>query len=241
MTKNSSQATQDSHTKTEASSQGTQDNSQSGSGSQSTSVPLISVITPTWRRYGLLGRCAAAVESQDYPKVEHIIVSDGPDEEFMRRFGDPVVRGGYSRYAFQLSQHDESLHWGHLARQYGVEMAAGEFITYCDDDDLLRPRHCAVMAKALQDNPNAGWAYSQMASHHVNESISVIGQGPPACGNIGTPMIMHRKKILEYGSWGPASAFEDWEIVLRWINADIEYVAVEEVTSDVWPSAYHGH
>jgi glycosyltransferase involved in cell wall biosynthesis len=217
------------------------DSSQPPEDSQVTKVPLISVITPTWRRYSLLGRCAAAVESQDYPKIEHIIVSDGQDEEFMRRFGDPVVRGGYSRYAFQLPEHDESMHWGHLARLHGTEMAAGELITYCDDDDLLRPHHCRVMAAALAANPDAGWAYSQMASHHVNETISVIGQGAPACGNIGTPMIMHRREILEHGTWGPASAFEDWELVLRWINEGIKYVEVGEVTSDVWPSAFHGH
>ena len=44
-------------------------------------TPLVSVITPTWQRADLLvNRCIPSVQAQDYPVVEHIIVSDGPDQ-----------------------------------------------------------------------------------------------------------------------------------------------------------------
>jgi len=181
------------------------------------------------------------VQAQDYERVEHIIVSDGPDGVLREKLAPDSPLKPRNTWYLELPEHAEELHWGHLARLFGIEHALGEFITYCDDDDALRPNHCSVLVKALMDNPEAGWAYSQMASHHVNESISVIGSSQPACGSIGTPMIMHRKEILEHGAWGPASAFEDWELVNRWNMAGVKYVNVEEVTSDVWPSAFHGH
>ena len=42
--------------------------------------PLVTVVTPTWQRHPLLfSRCVPPVQAQDYPAVEHIVVSDGPD------------------------------------------------------------------------------------------------------------------------------------------------------------------
>jgi hypothetical protein len=51
-------------------------------------------------------------------------------------------------------------------------------------------------------------------------------------------MIMHRKWVLDHGSWGPASWKEDWELVERWLDAGVKYVNVDAETSDVWPSRF---
>jgi hypothetical protein len=40
--------------------------------------------------------------------------------------------------------------------------------------------------------------------------------------------------------WGQASQYEDWELVLAWINEGVQYVRVDAETSDVWPSLYRG-
>jgi hypothetical protein len=204
------------------------------------SLPTVSVISPTWRRHDLLlSRCVPSVRAQSYPAVEHIIVSDGPDPELAKELPDRA--GPRSQYLFQLAEHSPEKHWGHLARLHGLEMASGELIAYCDDDDALRPEHCALLAAALAKHPEAGWASSFMASHRPpDETVTEIGYGSPSAGNIGTPMIMHRREILEHGTWGPASDFEDWNLVNRWIHAGAGHVQVEEVTIDVWPSLFYG-
>jgi glycosyltransferase involved in cell wall biosynthesis len=205
--------------------------------------PVITVITPTWwqRHDQLLNRCIPAVRDQTYPNVEHLIVSDGPDAELANKLFPPFRTGGRSQWFTNLPEHDPAPHWGHLARLHGLTFASGEFITYCDDDDVLRPKHCELLVNALLEHPEAGWAYSRMLSHRFeDEGVSEIGVGPPSCGNIGTPMIMHRREILEHGTWGPASEFEDWELVNRWLHAGVEYVAVDEITVDVYPSLFFG-
>jgi cellulose synthase/poly-beta-1,6-N-acetylglucosamine synthase-like glycosyltransferase len=41
--------------------------------------PLVSIITPTWKRRDLLvKRALPSVAAQDYPNIEHVVVSDGP-------------------------------------------------------------------------------------------------------------------------------------------------------------------
>lgn len=209
------------------------------------SLPLVSIITPTWHRHDLLlNRCAPSVWAQTYPAVEHIIVSDGPDPELSEKLFPPWRSGQRSRWFASLPVHEEEDHWGHLARLHGIECATGELIGYCDDDDALRPDHVQLLASILNDHPDIGWVSSLMASHSPaadgEDVLTEIGHGPPSCGNIGTPMILHRREILEKGTWGPASSFEDWELVNRWIQAGVSHRQVGEVTIDVWPSLYYG-
>lgn len=199
-------------------------------------APLVSVVTPTWRRHDLLlGRCIPAVQAQTYETVEHIVVSDGPDETLLAELCElmPFQR---TLILSQLDEHvtDEDNNFGHWARLRGVETANGEYITYCDDDDALRPEHCRLMAAALDADPEAGFAVSRMVSHHAHATI--VGWGPLALGNLGTPMIMHRRSTLEKGTWGPPSWTEDWDLVEKWLDAGIRYVNVDAETSDVWPS-----
>jgi hypothetical protein len=73
---------------------------------------------------------------------------------------------------------------------------------------------------------------------HGPHGESVIGQGPVAAGNVGTPMIMHRRGILDVATWDHASAFEDWELVWAWMQAGVPHVRIDAETSDVWPSIY---
>ena len=197
---------------------------------------MVSVITPTWRRNGLLlDRCIPAVQAQDYPRVQHVVFSDGPDDDLMRRIRayqgkkHPVIYG-------QFPERNPLTENASAPRNAGIALAAGELITYVDDDDALRPEHCTLLAAALAADPEAGFAVSRMVSHHAHPTV--IGWGPLAMGNLGTPMIMHRRSILEHGGWGPDSWVEDWELVERWLEAGIKYANVDAETCDVWPSVY---
>ena len=61
-----------------------------------------SVITPTWQRHdALLQRCIPSVLAQDYPAVEHVIASDGPDDYL----ADLLPQHPSQRYV-QLAGHD---------------------------------------------------------------------------------------------------------------------------------------
>lgn len=204
-------------------------------------IPTVSVITPTWnRRKMLLERCIPSVQSQSYPNIEHVIVSDGPDPELREMFNKVAETALRFTWFLELAEHDPEKHWGHFARLYALTMASGQFITYCDDDDSLRQDHCSLLAKALIDDPGAGFAVSRMMCRSPTHGPAVIGWGPLECGNVGSPMIMHRREILEHGTWGPASISEDWDMVERWLKAGIRCADVPEVTADVWPSVHRG-
>jgi len=205
--------------------------------------PLVSVITPTWQRHDwLLNRCMPSVRAQTYPNMEHVIVSDGPDDELdgllweqahARKITDPRLTWGF------LDEHDTGKHWGIPARLRALEIAQGDLIAYLDDDDEYDPRHVELLAAALAAEPDVMWVYSQMNSHLEDGNTNVIGSTMPGPCNIGTPMIMHRRELLEVASWGGADALEDWNLVERWEAAEAPRRFVPEVTVQVWPSLYH--
>jgi glycosyltransferase involved in cell wall biosynthesis len=205
------------------------------------SLPLVSVVTPTWqRRELLLNRCIPSVQAQGYSEIEHLVVGDGPDEVLRKDLAEPWLRGWRNLWYKEFPVREPGSHYGHLCRREGLEFAAGAYITYVDDDDALRPLHCGLLAAALDEHPEAGFAVSRMVSHGPGGAC-VIGHGELACGNVGTPQIMHRKEIAEVATWDHAGQFEDWDLVLAWINAGIRYVRVDAETSDVWPSVWHGN
>lgn len=204
------------------------------------SSPLVSVVTPTWQRHDLLlSRCIPSVQAQDYANVEHVIVSDGPDPELAAKIAaaDCETATTMLRYS-ELSAHYPGENFGHFARREAIARASGDYITYNDDDDALTPDHCRLLAAALDAAPEAGFAVSRMRSHGPDGAVTVIGWGPLSCGNVGTPMIMHRRWVLDRGNWGPPSRTEDWDVVWKWLQAGVGYVNVDAETSDVWPSLF---
>ena len=79
--------------------------------------PLVSVVTGTWQRHDLLMEAIANVRSQTYPNIEHVIVSDGPDQalvwELAQRGIMPYLPMDGMRVPirFVLSQGGLDLYW----------------------------------------------------------------------------------------------------------------------------------
>ena len=195
-------------------------------------VPLISVITPTWQRHDLLlDRCIPSVAAQDYPAVQHVIVSDGPDNVLA---GKIAGRSCGAVVWDALPAHDPAARWGHWARLRGLELATGEYIAYLDDDNAFRPGHLAKLAAALDADPSAGFAYSQIMMHNGGSSY-VVGVPPPAYGQIDTSAIMHRRGLLDTATWRDEGQVTiDWDIVERWLHAGTGWAHVPEVTADYY-------
>ena len=189
-------------------------------------APLVSVITPTWRRHGvLLGRCVPSVQAQSYGNIEHVVVSDGPDPELAA-----VIPPGI-RFA-ELPEHDPGVRWGTRARLRALAMARGEIIAYLDDDDAWRPQHVATLVAALNARPDAGFGWTRMAVHFPDGTTAQLG-GRPSYGRIATSMMFHRRELLETATWQD-SELHDWDLAEAWLMAGAGYVSVDAETADYY-------
>jgi glycosyltransferase involved in cell wall biosynthesis len=176
----------------------------------------------------LLNRCVPSVAAQDYPALEHVVVSDGPDAALREKFaGLPGVRFE------ELPEHDPEAQWGHHARLHGIDLAKGDYIAYHDDDNSWHSYHVRLLVRALEET-GADFAYPLMAVHGRGEYV--IGTDPPAEGQIDTSMIIHRRELLGLATWRwhPGIPTIDWDLVERWMAAGATWVRVPHVTADYY-------
>lgn len=177
-------------------------------------LPLVSVVTPTWKRHQLLNdRCIPSVCSQTYRPFEHIVIGD-------EGIVIPNVVDG-----------------GATPRRMGAESARGEIIAYLDDDNAYRPQHLTRLVGLLLST-GSDFAYSRMQMHGSRDDV--IGSSPPCHGTIDTSLIVHRREILP-GAWrspqsyaGPHSVSPDWETVDHWLRSGARWAFLDEVTVDYW-------
>ena len=187
--------------------------------------PKISVITPTWQRARLLlTRCIPSVAEQDYDgEVEHVIVSDGPDETLADVPG--VVF---------LPDHRPAANRGIWARLAGTRLATGDLIAYLDDDNAWRRGHLRLLADAI-GREDVSFAYSRALCRNGKIGKTwEIGCARPVFGQVDTSLIMHRAGLLETATWQPSGRPADWDLVDRWLEAGATWTHVPEITLDYY-------
>ncbi|MDA0265802.1 MAG: glycosyltransferase [Cyanobacteria bacterium] len=94
-------------------------------------LPLVSVVIPTHNRLDLLEEAVESIQGQTYKNWELIIVDDMSNDgtwAWLTELNDNRIR------VFRLSE--QSFREG--ACNKGLEEAAGKFIMFFDDDDILR-------------------------------------------------------------------------------------------------------
>lgn len=111
--------------------------------------PALSIVIPTHKRADILRRTLDALARQTIAKdLEAIVVSDGPDDETRSLCLKPD-----SRLRVGFLEIPKS-HQG-VARNRGVDAAAGEFCLFIGDDIFLAPDACEIHLTTLRGNTNA--------------------------------------------------------------------------------------
>lgn len=114
-------------------------------------LPSVSVVVPTHQRERSLSAAVASILDQDYPGIiEVIVVYDGQKPNFDHRlaYGNRIVRVIENARTPGLAG----------ARNSGIDVAEGELIAFCDDDDAWRPEKLGRQVAALRRAPDAYFA-----------------------------------------------------------------------------------
>jgi glycosyltransferase involved in cell wall biosynthesis len=109
--------------------------------------PRVSVVIPTRNRPELVRRAARSALAQTYKNVEIVVVVDGPDPETVDalvNLGEPSVRIHHLAHSVGAAE----------ARNEGVRVAGGEWISFLDDDDEWLPTKIEKQVKAAVEAGN---------------------------------------------------------------------------------------
>jgi glycosyltransferase involved in cell wall biosynthesis len=154
----------------------------------SRSLPLVSIVIPTYNRANLISESIQSVLSQTYENWELIIVDDGSADntaEVIREYNNPRIR--YLKI-------DHSGILGKV-RNCGIKMAKGEYIAFLDSDDLWRSDKLALQLQLFKAH-NIMFAFSN--GFHFGDAVTVQ---PPDfqdlfVGNLFLPLILEHRFVV---------------------------------------------
>lgn len=135
-------------------------------------LPLISVIIPTYNREEVLRETLVDVLHQDYPSFEVLVVDQtATHEPETQAYLDELAADG----KIQLFQ----VNWASLpgARNYGVRRSKGEVILFIDDDVKLPVGFLAAHARNYEERSHigavAGRVFDRMKLADAKEGLTI--------------------------------------------------------------------
>jgi glycosyltransferase involved in cell wall biosynthesis len=114
-----------------------------------------------------------------------------------------------------------------VARNRGIASARGEWIAFCDDDDLWAPNKLQEQLTAA-DAAGANWVYA--GDVNVDDQLRVLSGGPPPdpatvmallprsnpLASGGSNVVVRSNILAEVGGFDPAlRRTEDWDLWIR--------------------------
>jgi glycosyltransferase involved in cell wall biosynthesis len=106
---------------------------------------LVSIVMPVYQTEDFLEESMVGILQQDYSNWELLLILDGGPEvakaaEWMQRFPDPRIRWFVSKRNRGLSR----------SRNLAMRFARGEWIAFCDSDDVWRPNKLQLQLQVAQ-------------------------------------------------------------------------------------------
>jgi glycosyltransferase involved in cell wall biosynthesis len=192
-------------------------------------LPLISVVIPSYNHGHFLGEAIASVLAQDYPRIEVVVVNDGSSDDTAA----VAARVPEIRYVEQPNRGLAA------ARNAGLAVCAGEMVVFLDADDRLLPGALEAGRRALAAQPGAGFAagYSRFISR--DGTVLPTGQPPRTAGEDPYIHLLRRNRIRN-----PAIVMFRRDVVAAaggfcaGIDACADYDLYLRISRD-WPVVFH--
>jgi glycosyltransferase involved in cell wall biosynthesis len=114
--------------------------------------PLVTIVTPSFNQGRFLRATIDSVLSQDYPRIEYIVMDGGSTDE------SKAIAGEYGDRLVWISEKDRGQ--AHAINK-GFRMAQGEIVAWLNSDDTILPGAVSHAVRAFENKPGAGAVYGE--------------------------------------------------------------------------------
>ena len=139
--------------------------------------PVVSVIVAAYNASRTVGETIRSVLAQTRQDFEIVVIDDGSTDDTASILAhwttDPRIR-----------LHRQENAGPAAARNAGIALARGDYVSMLDSDDLWLPCYLERMVQALQESPESGFAYTdawalEQASGRIRRATAMSRQHPP--------------------------------------------------------------
>lgn len=133
------------------------------------SSPLISIIVPVYNVEKFLTRCFESIRTQTYENVEILLIDDGSTDK------SGVICDSLAQNDPRVSVIHQNNMGLSEARNTGLNIAKGEFISFIDSDDFIDPTMLETLLELLLQTDTG---ISMCSIQRVNEAGLVLEKNP---------------------------------------------------------------
>lgn len=187
------------------------------------SAPLISVIVPVHNSAQWIRQTLDSLFTQTYPSFEIILINDASTDnlgEVLNLVHDPRLR---------VVDIEENIGVS-AARNLGIELAMGQFIAFCDADDLCQPQRFERQITFFDHHSDIGLCGSAFTCFDEQERETVVN--PESNKDIGVALmkgncfglstIMARATVLKKNRFDETlSVAEDYDLWTRLASSGV--------------------
>lgn len=121
-------------------------------------MKLVSIIMATYNRAGFIAETLRSIQMQTYENFECLIIDDGGTDNTLDVI-TPILNKD-SRFKF-LKRPDNYKKGLPGCRNYGIDLAQGDYIIFFDDDDIVHPQNLELCVKELEQEEFAFCRYER--------------------------------------------------------------------------------
>jgi glycosyltransferase involved in cell wall biosynthesis len=154
--------------------------------------PSVGVVIPAWNAERWLGEALRSVLAQSVAPLDVVVVDDGSSDAtatLAESFGEPV------RVVTQANAGIGA------ARNRGVELVAGELVTFLDADDLLTADSIACRARVLMHRPEIDLVFGAVRRFSELQHGTPIAINEPQPGHLPAAMLARRTALARVGEF----------------------------------------
>lgn len=204
-----------------------------------TSQPVVSIITPTYKRHDELRELIHNILKQTHKNIEHVIVSDGDpnvrwllEEEFASLL-EPNPCGYRIKFAECGRNWSTFLPDSYTAipLMTATALASGDYHMWMSDDErMLVSDHIEKLLNPLVHEKEIDFSYSRVILEIAATGQKyVIGKDAPAYGHI--THCMYKVELLKRGMYRPfVGSAGDWDVISRWMSYGAKWKFIDEIT-----------
>lgn len=153
--------------------------------------PLISIIIPVYKAEKYINRCLDSIIAQTYTNWEAILIDDGSPDSSGAICDEYATKDTRFKVIHQRNEGVSS------ARNRGIEMAEGEWITFVDSDDYVEENYISDLQKGIIPGPCLViQGHNLLVNGHIHRTITFNNE---IVTRNEFSKLLGKKRIFEYG------------------------------------------